>query len=367
MNDAALIMAPAMDEWRTAALAYGSRDGVELKLQPLAEACRAWRRLAVAARGATVFHREPWLDALGRAYRLELLIAALEAVGQQTPIAGAVLARSPLPFSHRLIALPFTDSCPPLGTEPGAELELLRRLAAARPLSAAYEIRGFAAPPPWRLAECFVEFRLDLDRSPAAIESGCAAHFRRHVRHARSHGISVCRASGIGPLRRFYKLLLAARRRLGLPAQPLRFLSALDRELGADLEVWIATCRGNDIASMVLIRDRERLHYKLSARDAGGPAGAAQLLLASAAAHYAGRFQSFELGRADVRNRGLCRFKSELGAQCYPLPYAFLPSLPRLISPEALTGPYAWLARLWRLLPPPLGRVLGGAIYRYLA
>lgn len=97
------------------------------------------------------------------------------------------------------------------------------------------------------------------------------------------------------------------------------------------------------------------------------PAGINHLLFWSLIEEFAGKAASLDLGRADIRNEGLSRFKRELGATSEPLPYAFFPKGPHHASAEVLNGPRKILSRIWRRLPLPATRALGAAFYGYLA
>jgi hypothetical protein len=91
------------------------------------------------------------------------------------------------------------------------------------------------------------------------------------------------------------------------------------------------------------------------------------LLFWSVIEEVAARARTLELGRTDVRNQGLMRFKKELGASATALPSAFYPRAPRQVSSESLNGGFALAARIWRRLPI-FATALGGRIlYRFLA
>ena len=82
---------------------------------------------------------------------------------------------------------------------------------------------------------------------------------------------------------------------------------------------------------------------------------------------HAGQARSIDFGRCDMRNQGLVRSKADLGCVPRPLPYAFFPKAPRNISSEVLSGPAKILSAVWKRLPLPVTRVLGEALYRYMA
>lgn len=284
-------------------------------------------------------------------------------------MAGCVLARSHNPFARRFISLPFSDHAPPLAIDDAAEESLLDALVERAAPRALYEIRGVAGQDPWRTVECFARWNLALDRPLKTIERGLALNFRRNLRGAQREPITVERGNGIEHLRRFYSLQLESRRRIGLPPQPWSFFR-LTREIFAprgDLDIWLASERGEDVASTVFLRSGDDVSFKWSARRPGHQSKANHLLLWSAIEHFASNCRALDLGRADIRNQGLSRFKRELGAVPDPLPYSFYPRRPVQVSPEVLSGADKVLARIWTRMPIVATRIAAQAMYRFLA
>jgi Acetyltransferase (GNAT) domain len=334
----------------------------ELRLGPYAESL--WNDLSRTLPGATLYHRDHWIELLTRAYALPLWLATLH--NGDTIVAAGVFARAPL--SGRFISLPFSDTCPPLAQRPEAAQHLLQALMEHSPSRRTYEIRGIAGEPPWETVECFVTWALNLDRLLAQIEKTLAVNFRRNLRRASQQPIKIERGSGINLLERFYALQLATRRRLGLPPQPWRFFE-LAREIFAaegKFEVWIAQDNGNDTAGAVFLRDGDVVHYKWGARRPSLPSLANHLLLWNAIEEFAPHARILDLGRTDVRNQGLMRFKKELGASASPLPSAFYPKAPRQVSSESLSGASSIAAQIWRRLPIFATELGGRILYRFL-
>jgi hypothetical protein len=338
----------------------------ELQFRPFSGAEAIWRQLLEAAPVSTLYHRPAWIELLGRAYGLSFWLATIHQKG--TVRAGCLFARSRNPFSRRFVSLPFSDICPPLATDVNGANELFKALIAEDVPGAAYEIRGIEGAAPWRTAECFANWRLDLDRPIASIAGALASNFRRNLQRSLQQGIKVEQGSGIAYIERFYALQLESRRRFGLPPQPSQFFKLTQQIFGRDVTVWIASQNGKDVSSAVFLRDRDVAHYKWGARRPGNQSSANHLLfwnaieeLVSQSAH------AIDLGRADIRNQGLTRFKKEVGAIAEPLPYSFYPRVPARVSPEVLTGTGRFVAKVWTRMPIVATRVLGGAIYRFLA
>jgi hypothetical protein len=336
-----------------------------LNLRPLSESRATWQSLLRTFPGATLYHGDAWVELLSRAHRLSMWLATLERDG--TVVACSVFARSHNPFVRRFISLPFSDSCSPLAQTGEAARDLLEALMCQAVPGTAYEIRGIEGGPRWETVDCFVNWRLDLQRPPTSIERGLGVNFRRNLRRA-GRSVTVERGCEVAHLKRFYAIQLDSRRRFGVPPQPWRFFE-LAHELFApeNFEVWLACESGEDVAAAIFVRDGDAVHFKWGARRPDCRSSANHLLLWSAIEEFALRARVLDLGRADVRNQGLMRFKRGLGAVATPLPYSFFPLAPRQVSPEVLTGAHRVFAGIWSRLPIFATRLLGRALYRFLA
>jgi len=341
---------------------------VTFDLRLLREVSLVWQRLLAEAPGTTLYHRQSWIELIVRAYHLPIWLATLRR--NETVVSGCLLARSKNPVAPRFVSLPFSDNCPILALDSEAADALLDALIAHPSFGTACEIRGVSAVPPWHTVECFVSWRLNFDRPLSCIERGLDTNFRRNLRRATQQTIKIDRGNGTDYVKRFYAMQLQGRRRLGLPPQPWRFFK-LAQEIFAprgDLDVWIARQGGEDLAAAVFLRDGDCIHYKWGARgDHGAQSSANHLLFWSAIEDFAGRASALDLGRTDVRNDGLMRFKKALGATASPLPYSYYPRVPAQASSEVLTGTRRLVARIWRKLPISATEMLGQAIYGLLA
>jgi Acetyltransferase (GNAT) domain len=340
-------------------------DGAQFQVRPFAQARQFWRDQIARLPGATLYHREPWLEVLHRCYRLKLHVATL---GPGSIRAACVMARGGSPLSRRLVALPFSDYCAPLAVDREAEQRLLTEMIRHLP-GERMEFRGANAPPPWRTVDCFQRWTLDLTAPLPVIERGIARGFRTNFRSALKAGVKVERGCGPEHVERFYTLQLETRRRHGVPPQPLRLFRIVREVFTRDdsCDVWLASAQGKDIGALFVLRDGGDLYMKWSARRPSTINGASHLLVFSMIEEFAGKARQLDPGRADVRNPGLTRFKNEMGARPASLPYSYFPEPRRQISAEVLQGPAKLASQLWRRLPLPVTRLLGSALYGYFA
>jgi hypothetical protein len=323
-----------------------------------------WRELIASDARARIYHGERWLEVLARAYGFRFMVAQLR--DGDALSAACVMAETRLPFARGLVALPFSDDCSPLARDDDARATLLAVLAGDRP-ARNIEIRGIDAAPPWQLAECFLGWELNLARPAARGFDGLAGNFRYNLRRARNAGVRVERGNSRRHLARFFALHSASRLRHGVPCQPLGFFETVLDVFGDDASIWCASSAGRDLAAMFVLSDGDRLYAKWSARDPRDRQGAGHQVVWSIIEEFSLRGAAIDLGRTDVRNDGLNRFKRETGADSTPLPYAYLPRAPRHVSSEVPEGLGAVAARAWRHLPHPLRRRIESAIFPYLA
>jgi Acetyltransferase (GNAT) domain len=338
-----------------------------LTFRPLAQAPNIWREAVASCPRATLYHSPEWLELLHRAYKLSFELAILARNGQVQ--AACIFARSRNPLARQLVSLRFSDCCVPLATDDEAAHRLLDMIAGDGAGANRWEVRGFPARAPWETVACFQNWELDLARSFTAVEREAHGNFRRAAKRARNAGIRVERGSDMGLMWRFYSMHRETRRRLGVPVQPSRFFD-LSREIFAPrdaFEVWLAVDGGRDAAGLILLRHRNRLYYKWSARPVDGSLNANHLLLWSIIEEFSGRAKVLDCGRTDRRNEGLVRFKRHLGARPVALPYSYFPKAPKNVSAEMPAGMQKLAAHVWRRLPLTLTGVLSSALYRLLS
>lgn len=295
---------------------------------------------------------------------------------------GAIVAGIPViaarrPFQRpRLVALPFTDTCPPLALDDAALAPLARALEELRVSVGADRVvvRG-----PMPEAQPYVNAGY---RHVLNLESGAEAVYSRFHRSQVQRSIKRAEASdltlrvstpGRDLLDDFYALHLATRRRLGVPIQPRRFFALLrerilDREIG-----WIVTVEsaGRPVAAAMFMAANRTVVYKFGASEAGAWQMRPNHLVlwqAIRAACDAGQMV-FDFGRSDPDADGLRAFKRSWGAEEEPLRYHAIGGEP--LSAEGPASEPSVARRLMgatiRRSPPWVCRLSGELLYRFVA
>ena len=312
-------------------------------------------------------------------YRLRaFVVAALDASG--AIVAGIPVIETRFPFRpKRLVALPFTDYCPPLANTAGDGARLIAGLNEVRRTVGAerVEVRG----PLSAAAEAVGELEDAGYRHVLALESDANAVYARFSRSQVHRNIRKAEASGltlrIGSaehdlLDDFYGLHLATRRRLGVPIQPRRFFHLLRERILRPGIGWVVTVEsaGRPVAAALFLASPGTVVYKYGASDADAwNLRPNHLLFWSAirAASEAGHRQ-FDFGRSDHGADGLRAFKRSWGADEERLVYHGIGTLGRARTAGASPGRARQIAEtVIRRSPPWVCRWSGELLYRFVA
>ncbi len=329
-----------------------------------------YAELVAGAEGTEIFHDRLWLELLRDEYGYEIGACCVrddERVEAAIPFAKI---KSRL-TGKRLVALPFSDHCPPVlaenvGLEP---LGMLGDALAAHARESRLDLTVHAAlpsVPEGYVSERFVRHLLSLPSDPDEAERGMAKTFRQKARQARRGGLQVERRIDAEALAIFFGLHLETRRRLGVPTQPKSFIARFEKLFAAGHGcVWVVEDGGEPICAAVFLTQGRTVTYKYSAS-----AGASlnkrpnNLLLLEAVRFYAEQgFERIELGRTDLDQEGLRRFKRSLGAEEIPLAYTYLTEPAPLGEPSLKER--AMTATI-RRSPAVVGRLAGQMLYRHV-
>jgi CelD/BcsL family acetyltransferase involved in cellulose biosynthesis len=291
---------------------------------------RRWTTFVEAHLQSSVFHTSSYLDALRLTYGHQPIVYTTSGPGE--PLAnGLVLCRvSSWLTGSRLVSVPFADHCEPLVASAGdraAIVAAIQRTVRDGKLKYA-QIR--AIHPDLAQAAGSSDPRTftfhTLDLTPPSDRLYGAFHptaIQQPVRRAEQEGVRHESGRSEALLEQFYSLLVATRRRLGLPPQPRRWFSNLSGCFGDRLTLHVASRDEQPLAAILTLRHRNVLVYKYGASDERFHRfGAMPFLLWKAMLDAKDHgLRLFDLGRTDAGNSGLARFKERLGATRSTLTY----------------------------------------------
>jgi CelD/BcsL family acetyltransferase involved in cellulose biosynthesis len=332
-----------------------------------------WRRFSAAAPGATAFHQPGWLAALTESYGYRpLVLALLDRDGELR--AGLTLARVLRPLSGpTYVSLPFTDHCPPLARD-GTSLRALAGAVADWHRAAgapALEIRS-ELPAAGGLLTAAVGVRHLVPLGGAASDAlrRVRRPAARHVKAAQRAGLSVRWGGSPADLDTFYRLQLLTRRRLGVPVQPRRFITAVWRNLvepGRGSIAVVETSSGEPVAAGLFLAHGGALIFKYGASDSTRWRLKPNDLLYWSAIERASElgFRVLDLGKTELENHGLRRFKTGFGAEEEPLRHTRGGRSAGAAGGDGHLG--RALGAVIKRSPPAVCLALGELLYRFAA
>lgn len=333
-----------------------------------------WESLLLQNPRASVFHTRGWLQALQRTYGYRPI--AFTTSGPGDPVKNALVFCEVKSWitGRRLVSLPFSDHCDPLvdSVADGAEIVAHVRQRAEQEGCRYVEIRPLAVESGlgWKLqpGKVFHFHALCLD-SPAEVlfrqlHKDC---IQRKVQRAEREKIEYEKGRSEGLLRAFYELMRLTRRRQGLPPQPFHWFRNLAECMGDSLTVRVALKDQHPVAAILTLGFKDKLVYKYGCSDERfNQLGATPFLFWQTIQEARDQgMKELDLGRSDLDNEGLAKFKDRLGAVRTMMHYWRYPGP----SDSLAAGP-SWMTlaakRILPRLPSALLSATGRILYRHV-
>lgn len=312
------------------------------EIDPLID-CR-WEEFLTRCPHSSVFHTTAWLTAMQRTYGYQPIVFTTS--GPEAQIQNGIVSchiRSWL-TGRRVISLPFSDHCDPLfaSKETGNLLALLAEVG-DREHARYIELRPRCGElKQWDDASCFVPSRsfayhkLDLRPPLESIWNGLHKDcIQRKIRRAEREKLRCEIGRDDSTIREFYHLLVATRRRHGVPPQPIRWFRNLAARFGDALQILLAFKENHPIAGILALTHRSSVTYKYSCSDhAFRSLGGGPFLLWTLIQDAKTRgMEELDLGRSD--ETGLVAYKDRWGAERTELTYWRHPAPPASRSSES--------------------------------
>ena len=331
-----------------------------------------WKTFVDSHPDASVFHQVEWLQALEACYGYAAVALTLNPPG--SPLEnGLVLCevRSRL-TGNRLVSIPFSDHCEPLINDP-EELELFVENLAERVEKSGwkyFELRPILHTPEDKtnlgISQNYYFHRLDLRPSEQTLFK--AFHkdsVQRKIRRAERESLRYEEGTSETLLQHFYKLMIATRRRQGLPPQPLSWFRSLVTSMGSNAQIRVALKAETPVASILTLTTRRSLVYKYGCSDGRfSNLGGTPLLFWNAIQQAkANGLEELDMGRSDIANTGLMTFKEHWGAKRSAVNYWRYPLKSASSNPERLIR---YAKKLISVAPDQALILLGNLLYRHV-
>lgn len=319
-----------------------------------------------------------WLSLIAELYGYQ--VTSLTTIGPEGDITGylPLCAIQGAFRRQRLVALPFSDSCPLLAQDDATAHELidqairLTQQREARYLELRTGVNDILAARPDLVAQnLYVRYYLPLDRDVDAMWSALRKQVQQKIKKSRKLGLQVRLAQTQDDVDCYYQMHLRTRsKKHGMPAQPRQFFQGLWNAFAAQgvMQVLLAEYEGIPIAGAVLLASGQTVRHAYGASDERYLYLAPNNLLMWTAMTWGGAqgFKILDLGRTARDNHGLMEFKRLLGGIEEPLPYYYHPRVAGLAATAESSWKTRALTACWKRLPLLLTEPVGGYLYKHL-
>ena len=330
-----------------------------------------WLEYISSKPDANIFHHPAWINLVSSVYQYQPFILVHQADTGQIDGGIPLIEVNSLLTGKRWISLPFSDYCNPLFENSTVLDQLLEWLLAEHVKNQAPRIElrwGIASDGIAKQAQKFVRQIIPLDPDPDKVEARCERVHKQNVRAAAKRGVEIVWGRERRHLDQYYALQLETRRRLGVPVQPYLYFkqlgsSLLEQNFGSILLAYHGdVC----IAGLVLLHWNRCVVAKYAASQADRWNLRPNNLLFWEAIRWACEqgYACFDMGRTEVENSGLRRYKKGWGAFEEPLAYSTI-GTPATPPSGGVTGKL--LGSLIRHSPNFVCEVIGKMFYKHFA
>jgi CelD/BcsL family acetyltransferase involved in cellulose biosynthesis len=318
---------------------------------------------------ASPFHHPAWIALLSECYGYHpFIIVALNDDGQITAGLPMMEVKSMI-TGRRWVSLPFTDYCAPLYDDHESLTQLTDSLGVLYQAEGIPKIEVRWDLPPHAAIRSHTDYYLHTVRlasEPQYVLKGFKRAHRQNISTAEERGVHIEWGTEPEYLRRFYSMQLETRRRKGIPVQPWKFFDLLGRQIlsqGLGF-VLLAYKDAQCLAGGIFLHWQQTLTYKYAASSGEDQQYRPNNLLSWIAMRWGceNGYTVFDLGRTELTNEGLRRFKKGWGAEETPLPYSVLSAT----SIDTGSGKLmSFISTAIQKAPPWVCRMTGEFLYRH--
>lgn len=334
-----------------------------------------WQEFLQSDPRASVFHSPGWLEAILRTYDYVPVVFTTTPPDRPLDNGAAFSIVKSWLVRPRLVSLPFSDHVDPLMANDADLSELLRELRRGQQAGLWKRIE-FRAPtavtqdPSWAAfhdGQAYALHRVDLRAGLDKVYSRFHRDsIQRKIHKAERSGIQEDVGRSERHLQLFFALHTTTRRRKGLPPPPYSWFRNILNCLVENAKIRIALKDGLPIAAILTLRFKETAVYKYGCTDNRyHNFGAMPFLLwkAMEQACHSGA-QEFDLGRSEIHNSGLIRFKEKFGAARTEFTHKIFPGKHPIASEQDWR--MAWAKKVFKLLPERVLIYAGARIYPHI-
>jgi len=318
---------------------------------------------------ANPFHHPAWITLLSECYGYRPFIIVILTNEGKVSAGLPILEVRSMVTGRRWVSLPFTDYCAPLFDDLESLNQLTNNLAVLYQTGRIPRIEVRWELPPHdaiRSNNAFYLHTLRLGPDPQLVLKGFKRTHRQNIGTAEERGVHIVWGREPEDLRRFYAMQLETRRRKGVPIQPWKFFELIGKEIFSQGLGFILFAYKDTqcLAGGLFLHWQQTITYKYAASSGEEQECRPNNLLSWTAMRWGceNGYTVFDLGRSELENTGLRRFKSGWGAEETSLTYSTLSTMPPSTSKGKLMSV---METVIRKSPSWVCRVTGELLYKY--
>jgi predicted N-acyltransferase len=336
-----------------------------------------WDEFVTSQKHSTIFHTSAWARVIKDTYSYVPRYYALEnEAGQFIAAIPFYLIKSRL-TGKRLVCLPFSDYCWPLGVEE-ADIDLLLNAVekqVAQGEVSYLEVRGWQngfIPTQSGLVtrNYHITCVLGLETGLDTLNKRFHDSVRRGIHQAEKRGITVRLTSDGIDLERFHRLHVMTRKKLGVLPQPYAFFKSLFHHvISQNLGFMVmADCEGKTVAGVIFLKYKDTIYYKFNASDENYLQKRPNHLVTWKAIQYAcaNNYKYFDFGRCTPEEEGLRIYKVRWGAKEVKLPYYYYPDVKGFTTVPENSTKYRVMRLFSHIMPQFAFETAGSLLYKHL-
>lgn len=294
-----------------------------------------WVNYLSSCSNANIFHHPAWLRLMEKCYGYEpSIIVVIDSHGTIKAGLPYMKVKSWL-TGNRIVSLPFSDHCFPLYNEEADLLflmdglfEYVKQMGYEK-----VELRGdFPISSEQHCSSQFAFHSIPLQEDFNLIAANIHHMNKRNARIAERNGLHLEWGNSHEHLKLYYRLHLQERRDQGMPVQPWKYFSLLEKQIFShDLGNILFAYQGDRVlAAVVLLYFGQTLTYKYGASLRSELKLRPNDFLFWNAIQWGCRqgYKIFDMGRTELDNSGLRSYKTRWGAEEFILTYKNFGSQP---------------------------------------
>jgi hypothetical protein len=336
-----------------------------------------WDKFINSQTESTIFHTSVWARVIQDTYKYTPYYYVLEEETGELKAGIPLFLISSVISGKRLVCLPFSDYCFPLGEESAIAVLLDSAKNEVNAGTASYmELRGWQngkspTQPDLKTRDYYLLYMIDLEQGIESLRNSFHHSIKRGIHQAEQRGVTVRITRAEEDMEHFYKLNLATRKKLGVLPQPKAFFTALYRHVISENMGFLvlAESEGKVIAGILFLTYNDTIYYKFNASD--------ESQLQKRPNHLAmwealkntdtAKYKHFDFGRCSPEEEGLRTFKARWGAKEIKLPYYFYPEIKGFTTVSENSLRYKTMRFFSRIMPKFMFKAAGSLLYKHLA